>query len=60
MVREQRQALILLLIIPFGGLATYMEFRHGNAGMAAVLAIVTIAVVTLSLWFARKPPDHTR
>jgi hypothetical protein len=57
MVREQRQALILLLIIPFGGLATYMEFRQGNNGMAAILAIVTVGVVAVSVWFARTPPD---
>lgn len=60
MEREQRQALILLLVIPFGGLATYMEFRHGNTGMAAILAIVTVCVVVVSIWFARKPPDRTR
>jgi hypothetical protein len=60
MVREQRQALILLLVIPFGALGTYIEFRQGNVILAAILAGVTLGMVAVNIWFARKPPNSTR
>jgi hypothetical protein len=59
MVREQRRALILLLIVPFGALGTYVEFRQGNMGLAAILAVVTLGVVAVSIWFSRKSPHSS-
>jgi hypothetical protein len=59
-VREQRQALILLLIIPFGALGTYIEFRMRHHGLAGILALVTLGMVAVSIWFARKPRSSNR